>query len=161
MTFSAERPPRQTGALLGMFGLSQSENSFSCGDIDDLGRVRQYSLLRFESSAAGAATCDEHIATLHADIDRVADHLEEVSNADINLLLNIAILFTTASGSVEFASVNFKNQLVPLRISVSAYPAIGTLNKSKTVEEIVSQHESPQPSPSTCRPCSDRAIVGA
>jgi hypothetical protein len=112
--------------LVATFGVSQSENSFSRGDIDDLGRTRRYSLLRFESSAADAATCDEHIATLQAGINRIDDHLEIVASVDINLLLNIAILFTTADGSVDFTAIRLRNRTVPLRLSVTAYPLAGS-----------------------------------
>jgi hypothetical protein len=104
------------------FGFSLSENSFSRGEIDDLGRTRKYSLLRFESPADEGATCDEHIATLKTDIDRIDAQLDRLGRVDVSLLLNIGVLFTTAYGSVEFATVILRNASTPLRVSNSACP---------------------------------------
>src|SRR5258708_40204255 len=80
------------------FGSSTSVNSFSRGTTDDLGRIRRYSLLRFESSADEGATCEEHIAALKMDIDRIDTHLTVSGTVDASLLLNIGILSTRAEG---------------------------------------------------------------
>jgi hypothetical protein len=108
--------------LTRVFGLSLSQNSFSLGEIDDIGRVYKYSLLRFESSAGDDATCDEHIANLKPEIDRIDARLDRIGGIDVNLLLNVGLLFADAYGSVEFAPVALRTATVPLRISVSAYP---------------------------------------
>lgn len=108
--------------LIRTFGVSQSRDSFSRGDAGFLGKTRTYSLLRFESSADEGATCEEHIATLKTDIDRIDAHLDGFLDLDVSLLLNIGVFFTTANGSVDFAAITLSNAKIPLRISVSAYP---------------------------------------
>lgn len=107
------------------FGLSLSQNSFSVGEIDDRGKVYKYSLLRFESNAGDNASCDEHFADLKPEIDRVDARLGSLGMIDVNLLLNVGLLFTEAYGSIEFAPVVLRTTRVPLRISVSAYPVGG------------------------------------
>lgn len=104
------------------FGSSSSPDSFNLGDTDNVGRIRKYSLLRFESSADESALCEEHIATLKTDIERIDAHLEQAGKIDISLLLNIGCFFTTANGSAEFTAVTLRNSTTPLRISVTAYP---------------------------------------
>lgn len=108
--------------LIRMFGPTSSLDSFSRGDIGPLGRVRQYSLLRFESAADDGAPCDEHIATLKTDIDRIDAWIERAGGSEVDLLLNIGVFFTTADGSVTFSAVALRNTTTPLGISVSAYP---------------------------------------
>ncbi len=108
--------------LIRMFGPTSSSDSFSRGDIGPLGKSRKYSLLRFESTADDGAPCDEHIATLKTDIDRVDTWLKREGGSEVSLLLNIGVFFTTANGSVTFSAVALRNTTTPLDISVSAYP---------------------------------------
>jgi hypothetical protein len=118
--------------LIEMFGASTSSGSFTQGELSPRGTPRKCSLLRFESSAAESATCEEHIATLRCDLERIAARLEGRENIDITLLLNIGLFFATANGSVDFESLRLRSAHVPLRISVTAYPVSEAVMPSLT-----------------------------
>jgi len=105
-----------------LLGEKGSDDSFDRLSRDVVGRPQPYTMLRIASQVVATASADEHVSQLRTIMNRVAGRLRDRSLNDHRFMLNIALFFDTAAGSLDLTPSLLCGISLPYELSISCYP---------------------------------------